>query len=740
MTVVNKHMKATLGDGGALGNADIAEMLRRRAGNGGNDLAFAFLKDGESVHVSWTYQELYARALALAGQLRKSGSKGDRVVLAFPPGLDFLAGFFGCLYAGMIPAPAYPPHRARRDGRLPAMAADCGARLALTTGSLMEEIRDGLEQETALGAIAVLAVDDIEPDGNIDLERETETARGLAYLQYTSGSTSVPKGVKITHGNLAQNLRDLHLGFQHDERSVMVTWLPAFHDMGLIYGLLLPLYFGFPCYVIPPTQFTRDPICWLRAISKFRGTHSAAPNFAFDLCRRRITEEQRRQLDLASWEMALIAAEPIRHETVVGFQEQFSVCGLRPHVLTPGYGLAEATLKVSSATKGEPAVALALNRDRLAEGVVLEEEMDSPNASVLMGCGRSEIDTEVAIVDPETRQPCPDGRVGEIWVGGKTVADGYWKRTDTGFGRMVGDPERSYLKTGDLGFLRNGHLFVSGRIKDVIIIRGRNFYPQDIELLVERADDRIRPAGVACFGVSAEGAEGVFVVAELQRVALRAQSFDDLYSEIRSEVSDCLQIDVDRIVLVRPGGVPKTSSGKVQRQRCRESYLRGELPVTHEWTADSPAQAKESERDTPNGKPADTEEGIVDWMRTWLKQRRGIKVQAGFRQRSLADLGLDSMSAVEMISDLEKSYGCRGSLDAVELWNHPTIAHFAKYAAKQFSGKRNGTRETVSPAAPTDRKSPAATRWSEPANTDKTELTLEQGLARELELCRARRA
>jgi acyl-CoA synthetase (AMP-forming)/AMP-acid ligase II len=426
--------------------------------------------------------------------------------------------------------------------------------------------------------MAWLATDSVDPSEQAGWREWTPTPSTIAHLQYTSGSTAAPTGVIVTHHNLLRNLLDMHLGWRHGSDSVILSWLPHFHDMGLVYGVLEPLYAGIPGYLMPAIAFIQRPVRWLQAIARFGVTHSVAPNFAYDLCTRKVKPADRDQLDLSRWHVAVNGAEPIRAETLKQFAACFASCGFREDVLCPGYGLAEATLKVTSSRRGEPVRYVPVDGDALDLGRVEIRPAEESQARVLVGCGRSEIDTEVVIADPATSRPLGDGLVGEVWVGGSTVAAGYWPRTgetSASFDARLADTGRGpYLRTGDLGFVLDGELFINGRLKDMLIIRGQNHYPQDIELTVEACHVAFRQNGCAAFAVSVDGEERLVIAQELEREA-RAVDLEELTGLARQAVAEAHEIGVYDMVFLRQGGIPRTSSGKIQRYACRRAYLDG---------------------------------------------------------------------------------------------------------------------------------------------------------------------
>jgi acyl-CoA synthetase (AMP-forming)/AMP-acid ligase II len=561
----------------------LVDALGKRARHQPDKKAYTFLKDGEIETDTLNYQELERLARAIAAQLQSFNASGQRALLLYQPGLEFIAAFFGCLYAGVIAVPVYPPRANQLMSRLLAIATDAEATFALTTTSVLANTQHWLLQNPELGQLHWLATDGINVDMAQSWYEPIVSSDTLAFLQYTSGSTGTPKGVMVSHGNLLSNCADLDLGWNHTPDSIIVTWLPTFHDMGLIYGVIEPLYKGCSCYMMPPVSFLHKPVRWLQAISIYKGTHSGAPNFAYDLCVRKITSEQKATLDLRSWQMALNGAEPVRADVLQRFAETFKPCGFDLTAFCAGYGLAEATLKVAAARSQDSPVFLQVDADALAQNRVMEARLDSQNVQTLVGCGRSEIDTEIAIVHPESFTKCQAAEVGEIWISGSTVAVGYWRKpqqTQETFQATLKDTDsRTFLRTGDLGFIKDGELFVTGRLKDAIIIEGRNHYPQDIELTVENSHPALRKSCGAAFAVEVKGKEQLVVVQEVERSYLRRLDVNEVVGNIRQAVSVEHDIRVYTVVLVKTGTIPKTSSGKIQRQACRQKFVNHTLDV-----------------------------------------------------------------------------------------------------------------------------------------------------------------
>jgi acyl-CoA synthetase (AMP-forming)/AMP-acid ligase II len=559
----------------------LVDLIRRRGADDPERTAYRYLEDGEGNERRFSYRELDAGARAIAGRLQERGIRqGDRVLLLYPSGLDYIAAFFGCLFAGAVAVPAYAPRAKGPDGRLDAIAKDAGAAVALTTEEVLRVVLQQPAGDFHREIGTWIATDNV--DSNVadvwrmpNLDGET-----LAFLQYTSGSTSTPKGVMVSHGNLMANERMLQVALGQDQDSTWVGWLPMFHDMGLIGNVIQPLYVGAACVLMSPMAFVQEPIRWLRAITKYRGHTSGAPNFAYDLCVAKTTPEEREGLDLSSWSLAFNGSEPVRAETLDRFSRAFEPFGFRRSAFYPCYGLAEATLFVSGPVKSAVPVVRTFETAGLEQRQAISTAEGDEGGRTLVGCGRTWLDQTIVIADPDTSNRCPDDRIGEIWISGPNVAKGYWGReeatTATFRAHLADSGEGPFLRTGDLGFYHRGSLFISGRIKDLIIIRGRNHFPQDIELTVESSHPILRPGCGAAFSVDVDGDERLVVVQEVRR-NLKDANLDDVVDAIRRAVSENHELAAHAVVLIKPGRIPKTSSGKIQRHACRQGYVAGAL-------------------------------------------------------------------------------------------------------------------------------------------------------------------
>lgn len=566
---------------------NLVEMLSYRACNQPEQKAYTFLKGGEANVVELNYQELHLQAQTIAGYLQSREAAGERCLLLYQPGLEFIAAFFGCLYANAIAVPAYPPRRNQNLSRLQAIATDAGAKIVLTTTSLLDNLKERSRKDLNLAELHWVATDGLSSNLATAWQAPKLTRDTLAFLQYTSGSTDNPKGVMVTHGNLFHNSAIIHQSFGHSVSSHGVIWLPPYHDMGLIGGVLQPLYGGFPVTLMSPVDFLQQPIRWLQAISRYQATTSGGPNFAYDLCLRKITPAQLETLDLSSWEVAFTGAEPVRAETLEEFATTFAPCGFRKEAFYSCYGMAETTLIVSGGLKTNPPVIRKIDRAALEQNRVVASTNNLESRTVV-GCGRTWLNQHLLIVNPETCTRTSGEEIGEIWVSGASVAQGYWNRpqeTKETFDAYLADTrEGSFLRTGDLGFVQDGELFITGRLKEIIIIRGQNHYPHDIELTVEKSNPALRPNSGAAFAVDFNGTERLVVVHEVERTFLRKLDVKQVIDNIREAVAAQHGIKIYATVLVKTSSIPKTSSGKIRRRACRAAFLTGSLDVVEDWS------------------------------------------------------------------------------------------------------------------------------------------------------------
>ncbi|HCU23862.1 MAG TPA: non-ribosomal peptide synthetase, partial [Deltaproteobacteria bacterium] len=651
----------------------LVELLQRRAQSPFKKPAYTFLADGESEEISLSYAELDRQARAIAAALQGFAAKGERALLVYPPGLDYIAAFLGCLYAGVIAVPVYPPDPNRLSRTLPRLqtiAKDAQAGFALTTSPILALNEMILEQAPDLKKLQWIATDDIAEGLENQWQSPQIGPETLAFLQYTSGSTGHPKGVILSHGNLLHNEELIKNAFGQDEKSIVLGWLPPYHDMGLIGLILQPLYLGVPCILMSPLSFLEEPLRWLKAMSHYQATTSGGPNFAYDLCVRKISLEERAKLDLSHWQVAFTGAEPISSQTIENFTRYFEPCGFRREAFYPCYGLAEGTLAVSGGKKESPPIVQAFRKKHL------------------VGCGESLGDQKILIVNPDTSLACPAGAEGEIWVCGPSVAQGYWrqpKATREVFQAHLKDTkEGPFLRTGDLGFLKKGELFLTGRIKDVIIIHGQNHYPQDIEESVQKSSPGLRPGCGAAFSVPVEGEEKLVVVQEVDRryyerrlkqhhvdvgdrrrsdrrqtkvepghdPELR-QAFDSeqVIGAMTQAISEEHELQPYAVVLVKPGTIPKTSSGKIQRHACKQEFLSHKLETIEEWKRSA---GREEDSELPIAKD---HASVEAWLKDYIAKRLGVAKDHIHAQEPISRWGLDSLGAIELAHAVELKVG-----------------------------------------------------------------------------------
>jgi len=689
--------------------SSLVELLQQRAASAPEGIAYRFLGDGETVESHITYAELNRRARSIAGYLQETCAHGERALLLYPAGLDYVEAFFGCLYAGVVAVPAYPPRLNRNALRLQSMAADAGATVALTTAALLTRMESVAVQFSELARVRRLATDTIEESWAGTYLEHGLSAESFAYLQYTSGSTARPKGVIVTHGNVLSNSAFIHSGFSHSPGSRALTWLPHFHDMGLIDGIIQPIYGGFPAILMSPASFLQNPSRWPEAITRFQVTHTGGPNFAYDLCVRRVSAEQRSQMDLRSWRVAYNGAEPVRFETLRRFAEEFRECGFRWESFYPAYGLAEATLKVTGGRSDESPVTCVVRADALEQNRVVKAAPEEEGTRTLVGSGRAGLDTEIEIVDVETCRRCATEEVGEIWVCGPGVAAGYWGRPEeterTFHARLAGADERevcsekTYLRTGDLGFIRDGELFVTGRVKDLIIIRGRNLYPNDLELAVEQCHDALRAGAGAAFSFEIGSEERLVVVQELE--PRRSADTPALVELIRQTLAEEFEVQPYAILLVKAGSVPKTSSGKIQRGACRSLFESNSFAALAEWRAPLDFRTVDGQQ-TGTAEPSNEEE-IASWIRGQLASMLRIDAAGIDINSSLTRYGVDSLLAVELTHSIETRLGVL--LPMSDFIGGQSIAQIAARCFELFETRRSAptiAQTIIEPSAETD--------------------------------------
>ncbi len=651
----------------------LVDLLCLRARLEGDRRAKSFLPATGGPAIHRTYSELHRAALSMAAHLASTAAPGDRALLLYPPGLEFTEAFFGCLYAGLVAVPAPPPDPRRLERTLPRVRSileDCAAKLILTTEGTLPALRGAADKLPSLRQIPWIATDSlaVQEDPGESFEAPRIGPETLAYLQYTSGSTAAPKGVRSTHAHILRNCRYLEEGLGYDRDSVQLSWVPDFHDDGLIQGVVLSIYTGFLGLRMAPLAVARRPLSWLKAMTDHRATHSGGPNFVYEMAAQRIRPADREGLDLSSWRVAYNAAEPIRASTLETFQEAFGPVGFRRETFYPAFGMAETTLIVSAKPHGAAPLVIPFDTEALELSGQAREVPPSAKAKTLVGCGAPLGAARFEIVDPETQSRQPEGQVGELWISDPCVADGYWGQPEataqTFKARLAGSDDGPFLRTGDLAFLHREQVFIAGRLKDLIILAGRNLYPQDVELAAEGAHQSLRRGCGAAFAVEAEGKERLVIAQEAREGLFAAQAAAEAAEArgaIRQAVAEALDAEIWEIVLIAPGTLPKTSSGKIQRQACRILYQEGRLEVP------SPPVAEPVASNIGALSVAE----IATWLRRRLAEHRGCREEEIDPRQPFSRLGLGSTALVGLVGELEEKIGEK--LSETFFWQHPTL-------------------------------------------------------------------
>ncbi|MDJ0572420.1 MAG: AMP-binding protein, partial [Pleurocapsa sp. MO_192.B19] len=677
----------------------LIDRLQEQASRQPDKRAFTFLADGETEIDSLTYQQLDKKAKAIASVLQSHNAQGQRALLLYQPGLDFITAFLGCLYAGVVAVPVYPPRANRSLDRLLAIVADAEASFALTAKSIQDQVASKFADNYATEKIKFIATDTLELNLVTAWQHPAITTDNLAFLQYTSGSTGKPKGVMVSHGNLMANSVTINHCFQNSREHTAVSWLPPYHDMGLIGCIIQPMYVGLSMYLMAPVAFLQRPYRWLQAISRYKGVTNGGPNFAYDLCVDRITPEQKTTLDLSCWELAFSGAEPVRAETIARFSEYFRSCGFRASAFYPCYGMAESTLMIAGGDKYTEAITANFDSQEIAQNRAVPPH-DEEHKITLVSSGRNIPGQSIAIVNPETLSRCQDGEIGEIWSKSDSVAQGYWNRpelTIASFNAVLADTqEGGWLRTGDLGFLKDGEVFVTGRLKDLIIIRGRNYYPQDIELTVDNAHEAIRAGNVAAFAVEVAGKENLVITPEIKRTHLRKLNVEEVTKAIRKAVAKNHDLQTYAVVLLKTGSIPKTSSGKIQRHACKAGYLDSSLNTVGEYKSAVGVQGLPTDiQSVVHQQPShqiinQKQDNIQNWLVENLAQRLGIPVSEIDINEPFASSGLDSAAAVSLSADLEDWLDIK--LSPTLVYDYPNIVELAVYLSQSIinNGEHSG--------------------------------------------------
>jgi acyl-CoA synthetase (AMP-forming)/AMP-acid ligase II/acyl carrier protein len=696
--------------------SNLVDLLQERALQTPDRTAFIFLKNGTTEDASLTYGTLHQKAVAIAIELQTHLAVRSRVLLIYPPGLEFITAFLGCLYGGIIPVPVYPPRAHRGLSKLASIATNAEISLVLTTTALLPDlVNKSTIDPTLKFRGSCLATDRLTNTSisvnSIPWPKPPINRDSLAFLQYTSGSTAIPKGVMIRHGNIMDNAIAINHCFGSHEDSIGVSWLPPYHDMGLIGGILQPVFAGLCMILMSPTDFLQKPLHWLQAISTYQATISGGPNFAYDWCLEKISPQDMTGLDLSRWQVAFNGAEPIQAQTLQRFTAKFASCGFRPEAFYPCYGMAEATLLISGSDLAKSPVLCSFQAKELQEKrAIVTPEGDR----LLVSCGQSPPRHQIQIVDPDTLKMCSPGQVGEIWIAGTHVAQGYWNRPEETaklFQAYLADRgEGPFFRTGDLGFLHQGELFVLGRGQNLIILRGRNYYPQDLEQTVQASHPALRSACGAAFTVEQAGQVQLVIVQEVERLYIRKlaanpQLVDEVMTAIRRALAETHELQAQHLVLLKTSTIPKTSSGKVQHFRCREKFLAGTLETVAAWDATffpgteaSNLMARDKTIEQTQISDFLHSDFLQQWLATAIDQRRSLRMHfvrshiaqalglanlSGIKpQQPLFDLGLDSLMAVTLKNQLETALG--QPLRSTLIFDYPTLDTLVDYLHQEL--------------------------------------------------------
>ena len=575
---------------------NLVQLLQHRAIADSERIAYRFLHNGTTEAGCLTYQELDERARAIAFWLQSLVKPGARALLvySYDEGLEFVAAFMGCLYGGVIAVTTTPPRHSKDLTKIAQRIESSGVEVILTTKDLIAAVKGKLAKNIGLVKqfqhIKWFSTNRIDLKIANDWQQPAIDSDTLAFLQYTSGSTGNPKGVMVTHENILYNQEMIRQGFANTKSTIVVNWLPLFHDMGLIGNVLQPLYIGFESILMSPVALAQQPFEWLKAISHYQATTSGGPNFAYDLLCLKATPEKLASLDLSSWQVAFSGAETVRAETIARFSDLFKSCGFKKAAFYPCYGMAETTLFITGGEQSEEATVKYIDDNYLAQNKVVEVAPNTSESKAIVSCGKPWLDTEVIIVNPETLTQCEPNTVGEIWVRGTGVARGYWGQeiaTQETFKARLRASQTEWLRTGDLGFLADGELYITGRLKEVMIFWGRYCYPQHVEKTVQKVHRALRDNAGAAFAIDREGAERLIIVQEVERSYLRSLNVGEIVSAICQAVGEEHEVEVYAVSLIKTGSIPKTSSGKIQRRGCAKQFLEGTLNVVAYWQQDT---------------------------------------------------------------------------------------------------------------------------------------------------------
>ncbi|MGA9704152.1 cytochrome P450 [Pseudomonas sp.] len=648
--------------------------LQKRAADSPDDEVFAFLDSNGNCVARLSYLQLHDQACAIAAALQTHGPEGQRVLLLFEPGLAFITAFYGCLYAGAVAVPVYPPDPLRFERTLPRLltiVADSMAAVLLTSTPILAQARHFTRFAPALAKLQWFAVEEIIESGQTNVRPgPTIAATDIALVQYTSGSTSAPKGVVVSHQNLLINARMIQRVTHMDRNRVIALWVPMYHDLGLMTGVILPVVIGARALLMSPLDFLKRPVLWLSVIDRYKATDTAGPNFALDLCVQKIAHDDYQNWDLSSLKFCLVGAEPVRYASVERFLHRFEAVGLSRQCMFAGYGLAEATVGVSFGSIGAIGQTAFVDVDELARNRVMELDSTHPKATPLVTCGMPLEGVTLAIVNPETCERVGADEVGEVWVIGPQVALGYWQlevdNARTFKARIGQEDPRDWLRTGDLGFIKDQQLYITGRIKDLLIIRGKNYYPQDIEHILELSHPRVRKGAVVVFTIMQDATESLVAAAEVDLRLLstpqqKQRAFDEITNAMVKAVSQHHGLPLHSVNLLKIRTIDKTSSGKLARQSCKQRYLEQRLEVEFVWQKAKCSQNEPAFLPEMPGKEVSTSTSfperrhtLINYIESELASLARVTHTADSTALHLDELGLDSVQTMELMGRIER--------------------------------------------------------------------------------------
>ncbi len=641
-------------------SAEMVSLLLKNAEISGDKALYIFLDDGYTETLRISYKSVVNKAKAVAVELQKNGNKGDHVLLLFPAGVEFIISFYGCFMAGMVAIPAYPPRRKKVDPRFLSILHDANPSIILATADIHQDLRKANLEGASLEKTHKLSYEEIDMNQSKEWINPEVSDKDIVLLQYTSGSTGNPKGILVSHGNMIHNLECIKQSFGFDENMIVVNWLPNFHDMGLIGCLIEPAFVGGSVVVMPPIRFIQKPVNWLKNITRYKGTCAGAPNFAYDYCADKISTEEMADLDLSSLTLLFNGSEPVRKESIDHFYKTFADYGSTTKQFFPCYGMAEAVLIISGGDYKTEPIYYNVDVRSLEEGKVVSAS-DGNESRQITACGFPWMGMSVAIIDPETKVPSPKGHIGEIWAKGPSVTQGYWNKPEdtkeTFQACIVGTDDGPWMRTGDLGFIHEGQLYVSGRLKDLIIIRGANFFPNDIEHSVENAHEALRKNASAAFSMDIKDQEKLIIIQEIERAYMRDFDEDEIFESIRKAVFADHGIQPDIILLTKMGSIQKTSSGKTQRFAMRAIWKNKELDVLASWE-------KKEEKENIASAIGFRPEFLREWMINWMAQKLELDPGRIDPDKAVSAYGLDSITAVSLERDVNKQFGVEWPIES----------------------------------------------------------------------------